>query len=238
MSNLRAAVVGTGFIGPVHVEGLLRAGVQVVGVLGSAPDKSAAAAAKLGLGKAYASLDELLSDSEVDVVHLASPNRFHFDQASRAIAAGKHVLCEKPLAMNSQQSSRLVQLAAAAGVAGWTIVNDVTARNLQKQDKQWTRAKGFDTFCPVGPWVQDEFDITTSRLTTHQNGTLRQETTFDRLIVPVPQLIAFMSRVMTLLPGDLIVTGTPAGVGPVAPGDQIDITIDGIGVLTNTVSAA
>ena len=127
---------------------------------------------------------------------------------------------------------------AAAGIAGWTIVNDVTARNLQKKDKQWTRAKGFDTFCPVGPWVQDEFDITMSRLTTHQNQTLRQETTFDRLIVSVPELIAFMSRVMTLLPGDLIVTGTPAGVGPVAPGDRIDITIDGLGTLTNTVSAA
>ena len=117
MSNLRAAVVGTGFIGPVHVEGLLRAGIEVVGVLGSTPEKSASVAGKLGLAQGYASLDELLGDTAVDVVHIASPNRFHFDQASRTIAAGKHVLCEKPLAMNSQESSKLVGLAAQAGVA-------------------------------------------------------------------------------------------------------------------------
>jgi 2-keto-4-pentenoate hydratase/2-oxohepta-3-ene-1,7-dioic acid hydratase in catechol pathway len=120
-------------------------------------------------------------------------------------------------------------------IAGWTIVNDVTARHLQKKDKQWTRAKGFDTFCPVGPWVQDEFDLPASRLTTHQNGTLRQETTFDHLLVSVEKLIAFIAGVMTLLPGDLIVTGTPAGIGPMADGDEIAITIDGLGTLNNTV---
>ncbi len=117
MSKLRAAVVGTGFIGPVHVEGLLRAGVDVVGILGSTSDKSASAAAKLGLSKGYQSLDELLADASVDVVHITSPNRFHFDQASRTIAAGKHLLCEKPLAMNSSQSSQLVRLASEAGIA-------------------------------------------------------------------------------------------------------------------------
>lgn len=117
MSNLRAAVVGTGFIGPVHVEGLLRAGVDVIGILGSTPEKSASAAARLGLATAYRSLDELLRDSQVDVVHLASPNRFHFEQAGRVIAAGKHVLCEKPLAMNSSESRQLVDRAARAGVA-------------------------------------------------------------------------------------------------------------------------
>ncbi len=117
MSNLRAAVVGTGFIGPVHVEGLLRAGVEVVGILGSTPDKSVSAATRLGLSRGYRCLDDLLSDPDVDVVHITSPNRFHYDHASRTIAAGKHLLCEKPLAMNSSESSRLVRLAREAGVA-------------------------------------------------------------------------------------------------------------------------
>ncbi len=114
MKNLSAAVVGTGFIGPVHVEGLRRAGIAVTGILGSTVEKSKAAAERWGLAKAYATLDELLADDEVDVVHITSPNRFHFDQASRVIAAGKHVLCEKPLAMNAQESRQLGQACRAS----------------------------------------------------------------------------------------------------------------------------
>ena len=117
MSRLVAAVVGTGFIGPVHVEGLLRAGVHVAGIMGSSPEKSTAAAERLQLPRGYASLAEVLADKTVDVVHITSPNRHHFEQASAVIAAGKHVLCEKPLAMNSAQSAELVTLAMHAGVA-------------------------------------------------------------------------------------------------------------------------
>ena len=117
MSKLTAAVVGTGFIGPVHVEGLRRAGITVAGILGSTPAKSEEAAAKLGLPRGYGDLDELLRDRDVDVVHITSPNRFHFEQSSRTIAAGKHVLCEKPLAMNARESGQLVQQAAEAGIA-------------------------------------------------------------------------------------------------------------------------
>jgi 2-keto-4-pentenoate hydratase/2-oxohepta-3-ene-1,7-dioic acid hydratase in catechol pathway len=127
---------------------------------------------------------------------------------------------------------------ALAHVLGWTIVNDVTARNLQKKDKQWTRAKGFDTFCPVGPWVQSELDLSRSRLVTRVNGEIRQQTTFDQMIFDVAYLIAFISRVMTLQPGDLISTGTPAGVGPLSPGDRVDIEIMGLGVLTNVAAKA
>ncbi|MEW5701968.1 MAG: fumarylacetoacetate hydrolase family protein [Candidatus Zixiibacteriota bacterium] len=123
-------------------------------------------------------------------------------------------------------------------VLGFTIVNDVTARNLQKKDKQWTRAKGFDTFCPVGPWVQADSDWRGSGLTTRVNGDVRQQTTFDQMIFGVPELIAFISGVMTLLPGDLISTGTPAGVGPLSPGDNVEIEIAGLGVLSNTVIAS
>ncbi|MBI3873291.1 MAG: fumarylacetoacetate hydrolase family protein [candidate division Zixibacteria bacterium] len=134
------------------------------------------------------------------------------------------------------QGGRLIRPEGAAPhILGWTIVNDVTARDLQKKDKQWTRAKGFDTFCPVGPWVQTEWDLARSRLSTRVNGQVRQETTFDQMIFPVPQLIAFISRVMTLHPGDLILTGTPAGVGPLTSGDRVDIEVSGLGVLSNSV---
>jgi predicted dehydrogenase len=112
-STFSAAVVGTGFIGPVHVEGLRRAGVHVAGICGSSPVKSCAAAKRLGLPRGYASLEELLADATVDSVHLTTPN--HFAQAAAALRAGKHVICEKPLAMNSRESAELVRIAASSG---------------------------------------------------------------------------------------------------------------------------
>ena len=116
MFRSKAAVVGTGFIGPVHIEGLIRAGVQVLGVLGTSLEKSQRTANFFGIKKAYRSLDELVSDPEVDVVHLTSPNRFHFEQTIQCLDAGKHVLCEKPLAMNSQESGELVRRSKLASV--------------------------------------------------------------------------------------------------------------------------
>jgi len=120
-NRLSAVVVGTGFIGPVHVEGLRRAGVHVAGIVGSSPDKSQLAAEQLGLPRGYATLDDVLADPEVDSVHLATPNRLHFAQAAAVLRAGKHVLCEKPLAMTSSETADLVRIAAesarAAGVA-------------------------------------------------------------------------------------------------------------------------
>jgi len=115
MGALGAAIIGTGFIGPVHLEALRRLGIPVAGILGSTPEKSVAAAEALGLPRGYASLDELLADDAVDVVHVTSPNRLHHAQAAAALAAGKHVMCEKPLAMTSAESGDLVQRAAAAG---------------------------------------------------------------------------------------------------------------------------
>jgi predicted dehydrogenase len=119
--RLSAVVVGTGFIGPVHVEGLRRAGVHVAGIVGSSPEKSQLAAEQLGLPRGYATLDDVLADPAVDSVHLATPNRLHFAQAAAVLRAGKHVLCEKPLAMTSSETADLVQIAAesarAAGVA-------------------------------------------------------------------------------------------------------------------------
>jgi predicted dehydrogenase len=117
------AVVGTGFIGPVHVEGLRRAGQHVVGILGSTLEKSQQAATALGLETAYRDLEEVLADSRVSSVHLTTPNRMHFEQASRVLQAGKHVVCEKPLAMNSKETAELVALAKQAGVAAAVAYN-------------------------------------------------------------------------------------------------------------------
>jgi 2-keto-4-pentenoate hydratase/2-oxohepta-3-ene-1,7-dioic acid hydratase in catechol pathway len=120
-------------------------------------------------------------------------------------------------------------------VLGYTIANDVTARDLQRRDGQWTRGKGFDTFCPVGPWVETEFDPSDCLIRCHVNGELRQMASTRDMIFSIRQLIAFTSSVMTIEPGDILLTGTPAGVGPLSPGDEVEITIDGLGALRNPV---
>lgn len=122
-------------------------------------------------------------------------------------------------------------------IIGYTCANDVTARDLQKKDGQWTRAKGFDTFCPVGPIVTDEIDPWKGvRVETRVNGELKQSESTLAFIFPVDVVIRFISQVMTLLPGDLILTGTPAGIGPVVAGDEVSVSIEGIGALTNPVT--
>jgi len=118
---------------------------------------------------------------------------------------------------------------------GYTIANDVTARDLQLRDGQWTRGKGFDTFCPVGPWIETEFDPTDTLISCHVNDELRQMGTTRDMVFTVQQLLVFISSVMTLEPGDLILTGTPSGVGPLKPGDQVSIAIEGLGELINHV---
>lgn len=120
-------------------------------------------------------------------------------------------------------------------VLGYTIGNDVSARDLQRRDGQWTRAKGFDTFCPVGPWIETEFDPADAVIECIVNGELRQMASTRDMVFSVRQLIAFASSVMTLEPGDLLFTGTPAGVGALRPGDQVDVRIEGLGILSNRV---
>jgi len=120
-------------------------------------------------------------------------------------------------------------------VYGYTIGNDVTARDLQRSDVQFTRAKGFDSFCPLGPWIETELDPADLRVQTHLNGDLKQDGRTKDMIFDVPALVAHVSSVMTLLPGDVILTGTPEGVGPMNPGDEVDVTISGIGTLTSKV---
>lgn len=124
---------------------------------------------------------------------------------------------------------------AASHILGYTIANDVTARDLQKRDGQWTRAKGFDTFCPLGPWIVTDLDAGNLQLRTRLNGEVKQQASTALLIFGVNHLISFVSQVMTLQAGDVILTGTPAGIGPMQPGDTIEVEIEGIGLLQNTI---
>lgn len=122
-------------------------------------------------------------------------------------------------------------------ILGYTVGNDVTARDLQKTDGQWTRAKGFDTFCAFGPWIDTDFDPSDAVVTCRVNGQMRQMASTRDMVFSVPTLVAYISSVMTLEPGDLIFTGTPAGVGPLKPGDRVDVEIDGLGGISNPVKA-
>jgi 2-keto-4-pentenoate hydratase/2-oxohepta-3-ene-1,7-dioic acid hydratase in catechol pathway len=120
-------------------------------------------------------------------------------------------------------------------IHGYTVGNDVTARDLQRKDGQFTRAKGFDSFCPLGPWIETDLDVSDLRVQTYLNGEVKQDGRTSDLIFDVPTLIAHVTSVMTLLPGDVILTGTPEGVGPMNAGDEVEISIQGIGNLTNKV---
>jgi 2-keto-4-pentenoate hydratase/2-oxohepta-3-ene-1,7-dioic acid hydratase in catechol pathway len=121
-------------------------------------------------------------------------------------------------------------------VLGYTIANDISARDLQFQDGQWTRGKGFDTFCPVGPWIETDFDPADAVITCHVNDELRQMASTRDMVFNVRQLIAYITSVMTLYPGDILLTGTPAGVDTLANGDVVEVAIEGIGSLRNIVA--
>jgi 2-keto-4-pentenoate hydratase/2-oxohepta-3-ene-1,7-dioic acid hydratase in catechol pathway len=126
---------------------------------------------------------------------------------------------------------------AAEHIFGYTVANDVTARDLQRKDGQWTRAKGFDTFCPLGPVIETELDPA-AVLRTRVNGELKQEAPLSDMVHSIPAIIEYASSVFTLLPGDVILTGTPSGVGPIVAGDTVEVEVDGVGSLVNPVRAA
>ena len=128
--------------------------------------------------------------------------------------------------------------AAARAILGYTCANDLTSRDLREREGQWTRAKGYDSFCPLGPWIETEIEPLGLRLRARVNGEVRQDANTKEMVFGPVQLVSFVSRVMTLLPGDVISTGTPTGVGPVEPGDTVEIEIEGIGILPNPVQAA
>ena len=121
---------------------------------------------------------------------------------------------------------------------GFTLANDVTARDLQNKDDQWTRAKGFDTFCPIGPIVSDELDLDAGlNLETRLNGEIRQHASTLDFIFSLPELLVFITSVFALEPGDLLLTGTPSGIAPLSPGDRVEVSIPGLGTLVNTVES-
>lgn len=133
------------------------------------------------------------------------------------------------------RAQRVSREAAMSYILGYICLNDVTARDLQNRDKQWTRAKSFDTFAAIGPCIETELDPGNVYLETHLNGELKQRANTSDLIFSVPELVSFISHIMTLLPGDIIATGTPSGIGPMKPGDTIEVKIEPIGTLRNYV---
>jgi 2-keto-4-pentenoate hydratase/2-oxohepta-3-ene-1,7-dioic acid hydratase in catechol pathway len=126
---------------------------------------------------------------------------------------------------------------AMDAVLGYTCGNDVTARDQQRSDGQWSRAKGYDSFCPLGPWLETDLEVGDLRITTTLNGEVKQDARTSQIVHKVPSLIAYITACMTLLPGDVILTGTPEGVGAMAVGDEVTVAVEGIGELTNTVTA-
>lgn len=160
----------------------------------------------------------------------------HGDPIAYPVKLTQRVDYEGELAVIIGRLCREVPAAQAAEVIfGYTCANDVTARDLQARDGQWTRAKGFDTFCPLGPWIETDADPADLGLTTAVNGEVRQQARTSQLLYDVPALVEYVSTVMTLLPGDVLLTGTPAGVGPLEDGDEVSVTIENIGSLRNTV---
>ncbi|MFT4087031.1 MAG: fumarylacetoacetate hydrolase family protein [Gordonia sp. (in: high G+C Gram-positive bacteria)] len=124
---------------------------------------------------------------------------------------------------------------AADAILGYTVANDVTARDQQKSDGQWTRGKGYDTFCPLGPWIETSLDPSDLKISTMLDGEQRQSSRTSLMLHGVGEIVEFVSRVMTLLPGDVILTGTPEGIGPMTAGQSVSVTVEGIGTLTNPV---
>lgn len=153
--------------------------------------------------------------------------------------SSKQLDYEGELAMVVKKTAHQVAEADAAEfILGYTCANDVTARDLQRKDGQWTRAKGFDTFAPIGPWIDSKFEPDGKMVETVLNGVVRQSSSTDKMIFGFHKLFEFVTGVMTLNPGDVIMTGTPPGVGSMNPGDQIFVRIEELGILKNTVKEA
>ncbi len=151
-------------------------------------------------------------------------------------AQSQQVEHESELAVVIGRRARHVARADAAGyIFGYTCGNDVTARDLQSGDGQWTRAKSFDTFCPLGPWIETELNIADLAVICRVNGATRQSGRTSELVFDIPLLVSHITSIMTLLPGDVIMSGTPAGVSPIYAGDSVEVDIEGIGVLRNPV---
>ncbi len=196
----------------------------------------------VALGKNYADhAKEMGGDAPTTPMIFLKPSTSvigHAD-AIRLPASSQEVHFEGELAAVIGRPARNVSPdEALSHVLGYCAANDVTARDQQRADVQFTRAKGYDSFCPLGPWLETVLDPSDLRLVTRVNGEIKQDARTSLMIHDLPTQIAFISAVMTLLPGDVVLTGTPAGVGPVVDGDTVSVEIEGIGVLSNPVRSA
>jgi len=193
----------------------------------------------VGIGRNYAAhAAEMGGDAPAEPMMFLKPNTSVIGPGDPIFypPQSQNVHFEGELAVVIGRICRDVPLERVTDVIyGYTVGNDVTARDLQRNDVQFTRAKGFDSFCPLGPWIETELDTSDLRVTTHLNGDLMQDGSTRDLIFDVSALVSYISSVMTLLPGDVILTGTPEGVGPMNPGDEVEVAIAGIGTLTNKV---
>ncbi|QCC76880.1 FAA hydrolase family protein [Nocardioides daphniae] len=198
----------------------------------------------VGIGKNYAAhAAEMGSEPPAEPLIFLKPNTSVIGPDDRIFypPQSENVHFEGELAVVIGRMCRDVPVEQATDVIhGYTIANDVTARDLQASDVQFTRAKSFDSFCPLGPWIETDLDPQTFidgvAIQTYLNGDLMQDGTTADMIFDVPNLISYVSSVMTLLPGDVILTGTPSGVGPMQVGDEVEVSIAGLGTLTNKVA--
>jgi 2-keto-4-pentenoate hydratase/2-oxohepta-3-ene-1,7-dioic acid hydratase in catechol pathway len=198
----------------------------------------------LGIGRNYAAhAAELGHEVPTEPIFFIKPNTSVVGPGDPIFypAQSSDVHYEGELAVVIGRICRDVPAAQATDVIhGYTIGNDVTARDLQRQDGRFTRAKGFDSFCPLGPWIETDLDpqhfIDGVSVRTHLNGDLVQDGSTKDMVFDIPHLVEYVSSVMTLLPGDVILTGTPEGVGPMEVGDEIEVSVAGLGTLTNKVA--
>ncbi len=192
------------------------------------------------IGKNYAAhAAEMGGEAPVDPVIFIKPNTSIIGPNASIILppSSSQVDYEGELAVVIGRPCKDVVAAKAAEVIlGYTVANDVTARDQQRHDGQWTRAKGYDTFCPLGPWIETALDPSDLEITTEVDGEVRQRSRTSLFLHDIPKIIEWISSVMTLLPGDVILTGTPEGVGPLRAGQNVSVTVEGIGTLTNPVA--
>ena len=197
----------------------------------------------VGIGKNYVNhAKEFASEVPKEPLLLMKPTSALIGHGQAIVlpphSISKEVHHESELAVIiGRRLRRASESECAKAVAGVTCLNDVTARDIQRAEGQWTRAKGFDTFCPVGPWVTVGLDWSNLRVQCRVNGVVKQDGRTKDQVFPVPRLLAFITAGMTLEPGDVVTTGTPAGVGPIRAGDVVEVEVEGVGVLRNEVRA-
>ncbi|MGO3326517.1 fumarylacetoacetate hydrolase family protein [Gordonia sp. (in: high G+C Gram-positive bacteria)] len=193
----------------------------------------------IAIGKNYAAhAAEMGGEAPADPVIFAKPNTSIVGPGVPIVRppSSERVDYEGELAVVIGRPCKDVPAAKAKDVIlGYTVANDVTARDQQAHDGQWTRAKGYDTFCPLGPWIVTDFDSTDVAVTTELDGVRKQSSRTSLMLHSVGDIIEWVSRVMTLLPGDVILTGTPEGVGPMVAGQSVSVSVEGIGTLVNPV---